>query len=285
MNHMLQIKLLFMLGLILTLGIDSQTTLPSSIMDRAVADLGDRLSISLHEAGVKRVVVLDLLGAQKEIHPVGTWLADQLSSALQRNSANLEVVDRSKARGPTETDENSPENGAPGKKEIDIARSVGADAVIRGSYAKIGQRLGITLNIANVSRSRPFIPSVRGAVPISEEINGLSADPIPFFNGGVFRAGIGGITSPVCICCPQPEYSDKARIEKYQGTVVLDIAVTAEGSVEKLIVVKGPGLGLEENALKAVKHWKLRPATDVDDKPVTARVKIEVTFHLYTRRP
>jgi hypothetical protein len=132
---MLQIKLLFMLGLILTLGIDSQTTLPSSIMDRAVADLGDRLSISLHEAGVKRVVVLDLLGAQKEIHPVGTWLADQLSSALQRNSANLEVVDRSKARGPTETDENSPENGAPGKKEIDIARSVGAD----GNHAKYSE--------------------------------------------------------------------------------------------------------------------------------------------------
>ncbi len=118
-------------------------------------------------------------------------------------------------------------------------------------------------------------------MPISEEINGLSPEPIPSFNGDVFLAGIGGITIPTCIRCPNPSYTDKARKEKYQGSVSLEIEVTADGRVQKAIVIHGPGLGLEENSIRVIKGWKFKPAEDLDDKPVAARVPIEVTFRLY----
>ncbi len=99
--------------------------------------------------------------------------------------------------------------------------------------------------------------------------------------GGVFRAGLNGVGSPMCIYCPQPEYSDEARKAKYQGTVLLDVTVTADGRVISPIVIKGPGLGLEEKALAQVKNWKMRPAVGPSGKPVNCRVQIEVTFHLY----
>jgi len=99
--------------------------------------------------------------------------------------------------------------------------------------------------------------------------------------GGVFRAGINGVGSPACIYCPQPEYSDEARKAKYQGTVLLDVLVTADGRVMSPTVIKGPGLGLEEKALAQVKNWKMRPAVGPNGKPVNCRVQIEVTFHLY----
>ena len=99
--------------------------------------------------------------------------------------------------------------------------------------------------------------------------------------GGVFRAGINGVGSPACIYCPQPEYSDEARKAKYQGTVLLDVTVTADGRVISPVVIKGPGLGLEEKALAQVKNWKMRPAVGPTGKPVNCRVQIEVTFHLY----
>ena len=67
--------------------------------------------------------------------------------------------------------------------------------------------------------------------------------------GGAFRAGVNGVGSPQCIYCPQPEYSDEARKAKYQGTVLLDVTVTADGRVTNPVVIKGPGLGLEEKAL------------------------------------
>jgi periplasmic protein TonB len=99
--------------------------------------------------------------------------------------------------------------------------------------------------------------------------------------GGMFRAGVNGVGSPVCIYCPQPEYSDEARKAKYQGTVLLDVTVTADGRVIAPMVIKGPGLGLEEKALAQVKNWKMRPAVGPNGKPVNCRVQIEVTFHLY----
>jgi protein TonB len=99
--------------------------------------------------------------------------------------------------------------------------------------------------------------------------------------GGMFRAGVNGVGSPVCIYCPQPEYSDEARKAKYQGTVLLDVTVTADGRVVSPVVIKGPGLGLEEKALAQVKNWKMRPAVGPSGKPVNCRVQIEVTFHLY----
>jgi protein TonB len=99
--------------------------------------------------------------------------------------------------------------------------------------------------------------------------------------GGMFRAGVNGVGSPMCIYCPQPEYSDEARKAKYQGTVLLDVTVTADGRVIAPVVIKGPGLGLEEKALAQVKNWKMRPATGPGGKAVNCRVQIEVTFHLY----
>ncbi len=98
--------------------------------------------------------------------------------------------------------------------------------------------------------------------------------------GGMFRAGVNGVGKPACIYCPDPEYSDEARKAKYQGTVVLDVIVTVDGRVLDPRVVKGPGLGLEEKALAAVRNWKLRPAMGPNGKPVACRVTIEVGFRL-----
>ena len=99
--------------------------------------------------------------------------------------------------------------------------------------------------------------------------------------GGVFRAGVNGVGSPACIYCPNPEYSDEARKAKYMGNVLLDVTVTTDGRVIAPMVIKGPGLGLEEKALAMVKTWKMRPAIGPNGKPVNCRVQIEVTFHLY----
>ena len=75
--------------------------------------------------------------------------------------------------------------------------------------------------------------------------------------GGTFRAGLNGVGSPMCIYCPQPEYSDEARKAKYQGTVLLDVTVTADGRATHIAIVKGPGKGLDAKAVQAV---KVKPA-------------------------
>lgn len=99
--------------------------------------------------------------------------------------------------------------------------------------------------------------------------------------GGAARAGVNGVGSPQCIYCPPPSYTKEARKVNYNGTVLLDVTVTAEGEVIEPKVIKGPGLGLNEKALEQVKKWKMKPATGQDGKPAKCRVQIEVTFHRY----
>lgn len=98
--------------------------------------------------------------------------------------------------------------------------------------------------------------------------------------GGVFRPGTGGVGYPTCIYCPRPNFSDEARKAKYQGTVLLQAVITPDGRGIQIQVVKGLGLGLDEQAIEAVKGWRFKPASGPDGKPVATLTEIEVTFRL-----
>lgn len=98
------------------------------------------------------------------------------------------------------------------------------------------------------------------------------------FGGGVYRVG-GGVSSPIVIYRVEPIYSEEARKAKYQGVVVLQAIVRKDGNIEILKVVRGLGLGLDENAIAALKQWKFRPATR-NGVPVDVALNIEVNFSL-----
>ena len=92
------------------------------------------------------------------------------------------------------------------------------------------------------------------------------------------RAGKNGIGMPVCVYCPPPKYSKKARADKLQGSVLLNVIVTVEGKATNITLVKGLGEGLDEKAIEAVKSWKFKPATDSAGNRVAAVVPIQVSF-------
>ena len=98
--------------------------------------------------------------------------------------------------------------------------------------------------------------------------------------GGAFRPGRGGVGYPECAYCPDPRFSDEARKAKYQGTVLLRIIVQPDGRATNISVVKGLGMGLDENAMSAVRGWRFKPAVGPGGKPVPVEVMIEVTFRL-----
>jgi len=99
--------------------------------------------------------------------------------------------------------------------------------------------------------------------------------------GGVFRAGVNGVGTPACIYCPDPPYSDEARKAKYQGIVIVDLVVSADGRVLNARVIKGPGLGLEENTIQTVMHWRFKPAVGPNGRAVPVSIPVEVTFRLF----
>jgi periplasmic protein TonB len=99
--------------------------------------------------------------------------------------------------------------------------------------------------------------------------------------GGVFRAGVNGVGTPTCFYQPSPQYSDEARKVKYQGAVVVEGVIGLDGRITNIRVTKGVGMGLDENAVAAVKTWRCKPAIGPSGKPVPTLVPIEVTFRLF----
>jgi periplasmic protein TonB len=98
------------------------------------------------------------------------------------------------------------------------------------------------------------------------------------YGGGVYKIG-GGVSAPVPVFKPEPEYSEEARKAKYQGSVTLSIVIMPDGSTSNIRVVRPLGLGLDEKAIEAVTKWRFRPSLK-DGKPVAVTANVEVNFRL-----
>jgi TonB family protein len=97
---------------------------------------------------------------------------------------------------------------------------------------------------------------------------------------GIARAGVGGVTQPHCTYCPDPSFSEEARAAHIQGVVVLKVVVSADGQAENVQAVKGPGYGLENQAVETVKKWRFKPAVGPSGTPVACVVMVAVSFKL-----
>jgi TonB family protein len=94
----------------------------------------------------------------------------------------------------------------------------------------------------------------------------------------IYEVG-GDVTAPVAIHKPSPDYTTEAMRAKVSGSVLLGIIVDAHGKVTHPRVIKGLGMGLDENALETVRNWKFKPATR-EGVPVAVHYEVEFHFKL-----
>ena len=82
----------------------------------------------------------------------------------------------------------------------------------------------------------------------------------------LFHVG-GSIIPPRAMYSPQPEFTEQARKANHDGTCTLGLIVEEDGHPTHVRVLKAVGMGLDENAIKAVQTWKFEPAMK-DGHPV-----------------
>jgi protein TonB len=108
-------------------------------------------------------------------------------------------------------------------------------------------------------------------------------------NGGPEEYGPGGsrgpsgvgATQPTCSYCPLPTYTDEARHGKVQGSVTLQVLVSADGRAQDIRIVKGVGFGLDERAVETIRSWRFIAARDGAKRAVAAWVTVETVFRLF----
>jgi protein TonB len=85
----------------------------------------------------------------------------------------------------------------------------------------------------------------------------------------------------ICRVCPDPLYSEEARKTKVQGSLMLSVLVGADGRAKEVRVLRGLGMGLDENAVQAISNWQFIPAKDTAQRPVASWIKVETVFRLF----
>lgn len=89
-----------------------------------------------------------------------------------------------------------------------------------------------------------------------------------------------GVIAPKVIYQRDPEFSEKARQAKEQGTVTVSLIVGTDGKPRNVKVECSSVPDLNENAVDAVKDWRFEPGTK-DGKPVMVKLSADVEFWLY----
>ncbi len=98
------------------------------------------------------------------------------------------------------------------------------------------------------------------------------------FGGGVMSVG-GGVSAPEVIHSVQPQFTPEARRENFQGVVAVQLIVDSQGSPQDVRVLRHLGMGLDEEAVEAVRQYKFRPAM-YEGRSVSVQMVIDVDFRL-----
>jgi TonB family protein len=87
-------------------------------------------------------------------------------------------------------------------------------------------------------------------------------------------------TSPLLIHAAEATPWIPALKEKYRGVVVVSALVGEDGLTSDVRVIRRLGMGLDEKATEAVRHYRFMPAMK-DGKPVATRISIDVNCNIY----
>lgn len=102
----------------------------------------------------------------------------------------------------------------------------------------------------------------------------------PGGSGGIMDMGRDGVGRIQILYKEKAKYTEEARQNKVQGTVVLSAIFSSDGRVQSIRVVRGLPDGLTEKAIEAAQKIRFKPA-EKNGAPVTVRGQLEFTFNLY----
>ncbi len=191
---------------------------------------------------------------------------------------------------------------------VEVEAIVGVDGHVRG--ARVTRSLGgigAGLNTEAIKAVEQWVfepvrlngTPVPAVIEVSAEFGSMvgvadeSSPALPYTPGTrPFQPG-SGITDPVLIREVKPNYTHDAMQAKLQGVVEMDVVVRPDGSVDpqSLRITRSldATFGLDNEAKKAVRQWKFRPAVCNRDggcgelkrgQPVAVLVSVELTFTL-----
>ena len=276
-NHMSEKRLVWrMTALVLIVGGVTAATVRALPLDLVAAvqnAAGSRMEIRLAESAFTpglREVVVSGTNEQIYLHPttLATW--SDVTVARIVNQGGRVVMQRNRVLMQDQ------------RAAVAVTFNSAAAARIQSATAAhIGRPLAILIDGRVVSA-----PTVKAPIGDSAVLTGIS----PTLAQQLIEANLACQTNPsqcnaavlpIPIHQERPQYTQAAMAAQLEGAVLLKTLVRADGSVGDVRVVRSldSELGLDEEAIKALKQWTWKPGTR-GGEPSNVMVQIEMTFTL-----
>ena len=123
--------------------------------------------------------------------------------------------------------------------------------------------------------AKAAMPSAAAARP---PVSTPSETVLPPLQDGEYRVG-NGVSAPTVAEKSDPGYTEEAKANKIEGSVILSVTVGADGKARNIQVVRSLDPGLDQKAVEAVGQWVFKPGTK-DGMPVSVRAQIQLNFKL-----
>lgn len=141
---------------------------------------------------------------------------------------------------------------------------------------------GVSRKAITTMTSSEITAEVKLGNTIAKEQDNLKLDPkdqdsLPIPADDYLVSSMPQLVSEIRI--PYPEAAKKGGIE---GPVIMDLLIDDQGNVRQVILIKGPGFGLNEAALLAIKDFRFRPAK-IKDQSVAVKIRYTYRFILENR--
>lgn len=216
---------------------------------------------------------------------LGATIANQFRSALAARGISL--VSSTKLQQTENEEEISPAALRDRGTLACVASFAGATLIVDGTLQRSGGRLNLAISALRANDAKVFF---KGSVdfdrtPELAELQDRLVPPPPVRKTAESKtnlpeAGKNGYTTPSCLYCPTPQYSDRAFAMKEQGTVILDAVIAPDGKAHSVTILRGLSCGMNLQALHDVENWTFKPATGPDGKPAAVRMLFEINFRL-----
>jgi TonB family protein len=149
-------------------------------------------------------------------------------------------------------------------------------AMRNGARVSVIARIDIGLNPAD-----DFRAMTAATAQFASDFNGRE-DLVQLRAGSIPLAQ--ATSGPEIIERTEPQYSTEAHVSRYQGTVILEVAVLEDGTAKVVRIIQSLGFGLDQNAVKAIETWRFQPAMK-DGRPVKVLLPVQVNFNLRPNSP
>lgn len=258
-------------------------------------DLAARVLQHAAKAGCKNssctILVANFTGPSGSTSILGMQLADAVSAQLTALSKSFRIADRHRLQSYLEKER------IPSKllEEDNAARWLAmknsANAVLVGQLQDAQTEIQLRVQLLDAHE----LVRTNGKKGAIEDVTfaNLSGDLAPAEPFGQLprsdpehpatktgsSSGI-ATTFPRALRAPNPQYTDAARIAKFNGNLLLQITISADGQPLDVRIVRGLPFGLNQSSLETVRTWTFQPATS-GGTPVQMQTPVEVTFRLY----